>query len=110
MSLKEMVLYTTMKSETFFLNKEGVWNINTTQIKVKQFPPFNEQYWSLVDCPEAPNEHIPSNITYGTSQLFFVATLSPDTSRYKRAITDHVRMWWMSPWTDEELLMLCVIP
>ena len=115
MSREETVLYTTSGGQTFILNGEGVWNKDTVHIRCwewKDLPSSDvpgNRCWSLVDCPIS-KEHIPDNVTYKASRLFFVAALPPDESRYKRAIKGNVRLWWMSPWTNEELFALCVIP
>ena len=61
--------------------------------------------WSLIDSP-VRKDPIPSNLADGAMELFYIAALPPEVERYREAAKQPVRMWWMSPWTEDELLAL----
>ena len=61
--------------------------------------------WSLIDSP-VREDPIPSNLADGAMELFYIAALPPEVERYHEAAKQPVRMWWMSPWTEDELLAL----
>ena len=80
----------------------------TASFQPEHIPPYTDQasrIWSLVDSPPA-KVPIPANVTYETMAFLYVAALSPEVERYHEAAKQPVLMWWMSPWTDEELLAL----
>ncbi|KAI1786280.1 hypothetical protein LXA43DRAFT_898329, partial [Ganoderma leucocontextum] len=106
---QETVLFTSCSGQTYLFDQAGVVQMATVDVDPElHLPPFTDaasRVWSLVDCPEGKNP-IPSHLTYGARSLFCVAALSPDRSRYKAAEKEPVRLWWMSTWTDDELLAL----
>ena len=112
MARKEPVLFTTALGNIVLFNERGV-----ARMSIENFLPHDHlpdffdnasRTWSLVDCPEK-RDPISSRVSIISSQLFFVAALSPDESRYRHLRKrPRVRIWWMSFWSNEEILELCV--
>ncbi|RPD60231.1 hypothetical protein L226DRAFT_563304 [Lentinus tigrinus ALCF2SS1-7] len=104
---QQAVVFFTSRGSAFFFDEFGVRICSTAQVNAPRtfsephFGAPETRIWSPIDA--APQENpVPSNIM--SHFLFFVLFTPPDD----RYLQDgyRVRKWIMSPWTDEELLML----
>ncbi|KAI1785718.1 hypothetical protein LXA43DRAFT_899232 [Ganoderma leucocontextum] len=118
LSHEETVLFTSSSGHTYLFDEHGIAKTREPKFDScthvpEAVPGPSQRLWSLVDC-SAAKEPIPTSLTGGTRQLFFVAAARPDVSRCGELRGRfNVREWWIPHWTEAELRTLyvrCFIP
>ncbi|PIL25516.1 hypothetical protein GSI_12417 [Ganoderma sinense ZZ0214-1] len=111
LSRGEPVLFTTYNRKTYLFDEWGVLATRPSQFIAFTHLPCRADHaprlWSLVDCPVEQSPQ-PLSVTLGArSHAFFIMTVAPDNLHFMYFENEpSVRAWWMSRWSDNELIAL----
>ena len=112
MADKRAVAFTSVDASTFLFDSSGIWHKSSSSVDpMEDFPPVitnTHRFWSLVDFESTPARR-DSQAHVISERTFYIIVSSPDWPHLDNFIKRGALRWVMSPWTDEELLALCVL-